>query len=115
MPTDLTVRSVSAAGPARSADRVLAPTSTAETEVLAPVIPNPKLRLDSSLGMVVLEFRGTSGEVANTIPSSRIIEAYRAAALSDTPLPVGVPERIEAAPLPAAPAAPEPTTTSGEG
>ena len=71
----------------------------------APVTPNPRLRLDAPLGMVVIEFRDAVGEVANTIPSPRQMAAYRAAAVSDAPVPVGVPTR--SAPAPAAPAAPE--------
>ncbi|WP_198371339.1 hypothetical protein [Roseomonas rosulenta] len=77
----------------------------------APVTPNPRLRLDGSLGMVVIEFRDQVGDVANTIPSPRQIAAYRAAVVSDAPVPVGVVERptpgvapAEAPELPAAPA-----------
>jgi hypothetical protein len=39
--------------------------------------PNPSLRLDAGLGMVVLEFRDDLGEVTNSIPSQRILQAYR--------------------------------------
>ena len=58
----------------------------------APGTPNPRLRLDGSLGMVVIEFRNAVGEVAHSIPSPRQIAAYRAVVASKTPVPVGVPE-----------------------
>ncbi|HWT09817.1 MAG TPA: hypothetical protein VN329_11685 [Roseomonas sp.] len=105
MPTDLVLRAVSSAEPARPAPRAPAPVATAPAMPVssAPATPNPRLRLDGSLGMVVLEFRGTGGEVANTIPSPRAIAAYRAAAISDAPVPVGVRPMSGAAP------APEPT------
>ncbi|MBR0672963.1 hypothetical protein [Neoroseomonas soli] len=70
----------------------------------APATPNPRLRLDGSLGMVVIEFRDTAGGVANTIPSPRQMEAYRAAVVSNAPVPVGV--RARPAPGPAVEAAP---------
>jgi len=44
--------------------------------------PNPSLRLDAGLGMVVLEFRDDTGTVKNTIPSQRILDSYRAQAPS---------------------------------
>jgi hypothetical protein len=39
--------------------------------------PNPRLRLDPGLGMVVIEFRDDGGEVTNSIPSQRQLDAYR--------------------------------------
>lgn len=45
----------------------------------ASALPNPSLRLDASLGLVVLEFRAADG-TARTIPSERQLEAYRSAA-----------------------------------
>lgn len=41
-------------------------------------LPNPSLRLDAGLGMVVLEFRDDAGAVTDTIPSQRILQAYHA-------------------------------------
>lgn len=35
------------------------------------------MRLDHSLGMVVIEFRGNDGEVTRSFPSQRQIDAYR--------------------------------------
>lgn len=106
MPTDLVLRAVSTAEPGRAAPRA-APQEPAPglPAVATPATPNPRLRLDGSLGMVVLEFRDIGGEVANTIPSPRAIAAYRAAAISDAPVPVGV--------RPIAASAPEPDTAAG--
>lgn len=102
MPTDLVLRAISSAEPARLAPRAMGPAAAATALPVAspPATPNPRLRLDGSLGMVVLEFRGTGGEVANTIPSPRAIAAYRAAAISDAPVPVGVRPMSGAAPTP---------------
>ena len=116
MPSDLVLRAVSSAEPTRTASRATgqAVAAPALPAVTAPVTPNPRLRLDGSLGMVVLEFRGSGGEVANTIPSPREIAAYRAAAISDAPVPIGVQPRgatsPDAAPafVPAPEAAPAP-------
>jgi hypothetical protein len=110
MPNDLVLRAVSSAEPTRAAPRAADQAVTAPIPAaIAPVTPNPRLRLDGSLGMVVLEFRGTGGEVANTIPTPRAIAAYRAAALTDAPVPIGVQPRLagsttapsESAPVPA--------------
>lgn len=39
--------------------------------------PNPALKLDAGLGMIVLEFRNDAGEVTSSIPSQRVLSAYR--------------------------------------
>ena len=39
--------------------------------------PNPTIHIDGELGLVVIEFRDTSGAIASTIPSERQLEAYR--------------------------------------
>lgn len=99
MPTDLTLRAVSAADPVRALARRTTEATDALPDAPAPAIPNPRLRLDGSLGMVVLEFRGMGGEVSSTIPSERAIAAYRNAALTDAPMPIGVqPPRESVAP-----------------
>lgn len=41
--------------------------------------PNPTLRIEPALGLVVLELHGPGGET-RTIPSERELEAYRSAA-----------------------------------
>ena len=102
MPTDLVLRTVSTAEPARATARAADPAMVTEAapSASAPATPNPRLRLDGSLGMVVLEFRGAGGEVAHTIPSPRAIAAYRAAVISNAPVPIGVSPRSESAPPP---------------
>ncbi len=42
-----------------------------------PSLPNPSLRLDSQLGLVVIEFRNDSGMVTESIPTQRQLQAYR--------------------------------------
>lgn len=56
-----------------------APAPAAAPAAPAPTLPNPSLRLDASLGLVVLEFRNADG-TARTIPSERELQAYRSAA-----------------------------------
>lgn len=53
----------------------------------APALPNPALRIEPALGLVVLEFRDNAGEVAETIPTQRELEAYRSAARTSAPEP----------------------------
>lgn len=52
--------------------------------------PNPSLSFDPVTGMVVLEFRNLNGEVQGMVPTARQLAAYRAAALTGTPLPPGM-------------------------
>lgn len=115
MPSDLVLRAVSSAEPTRAASRGTGQAAAAPAlpAVIAPVTPNPRLRLDGSLGMVVLEFRGSAGEVANTIPSPREIAAYRAAAISDAPVPIGVQPRGAADAAPEFVPPPEATPAPG--
>lgn len=51
--------------------------------------PNPALRLDPELGLVVLEFRDRQGEVAASLPTPRELDAYRRAVRAGAPKPVG--------------------------
>jgi|GEM_PF-3535015 len=114
MTPDLALRSLPTVEPVRAAPRAagMERPDGAMPPPAAPATPNPRLRLDSSLGMVVIEFRDTVGDVSNTIPTERAIAAYRAAAVSDTPMPIGVRPppgaQAEAAP-------PPPPVTSGAG
>ncbi len=107
MTPDLALRPVQATEPPRALQRAAGPDrdAGAAPPPAAPATPNPRLRLDGSLGMVVIEFRDSVGDVANTIPSPRQIAAYRAAAISDAPVPVGIAERPATSTT--APAAPE--------
>lgn len=93
MAADLSLPSITAAGPAerRTAPSVrpvhaIAPEPTA----VSPIVPNPRLRLDATLGLVVLEFRGAVGSLDRSIPSPQELAAYRAAALTGAPLPPGL-------------------------
>lgn len=107
MNADLALSIRPVAEPARAArGLVAAAASDAAVPAVAPVTPNPRLRLDAPLGMVVIEFRDAGGDVANTIPTPRQIAAYRAAVVSDAPVPVGIRDRQT--PAPAAEPAPEP-------
>jgi hypothetical protein len=40
-------------------------------------ITNPSYRLDSALGLVVIEFRNDAGAVTDSIPSERQLQAYQ--------------------------------------
>lgn len=53
----------------------------------APPMPNPRLRLDPQLGMVVMEFRSGPGVPERSIPSAQELAAYRTAALTGAPRP----------------------------
>ena len=50
--------------------------------VASPPLPNPQLRIDPALSLVVIEFRDNGGEVALSIPSPKELQAYR-----DSPRP----------------------------
>jgi len=43
------------------------------------LLPNPTLRLDPVLGLVVIEFHNSAGELTHTIPGQRQLDAYRMA------------------------------------
>jgi hypothetical protein len=43
----------------------------------APMLPNPRLRIDAALNIVVLEFRDDGGKISRTLPSAQEIKAYR--------------------------------------
>ncbi|NGM21316.1 hypothetical protein G3576_14935 [Roseomonas stagni] len=51
-----------------------APAAPAES---APAMPNPRLRIDPALSLVVIEFRDSVGEVSLSIPTPKELEAYR--------------------------------------
>jgi len=50
----------------------------------AQLFVNPTLKFDSTLGLLVIEFKDSSGNVSTSIPSQRQLEAYR---LHQQPLP----------------------------
>jgi hypothetical protein len=64
--------------------------STAPSRTVTPVTPpgaqeakpvqlfvNPSYRFDPTVGLVVIEFHNESGDLSNSIPSQRQLEAYR--------------------------------------
>jgi hypothetical protein len=74
--------------PLGSGADVVGSTSVAESPEIGP--PNPRLRLDRDLGMVVIEFRDAAGRLAASLPTTREIEAYRASVLFGADLPSDV-------------------------
>ena len=52
-------------------------TDAAPASPAAPMLPNPRLRIDAALNIVVLEFRDDAGEISRSIPSAQEIKAYR--------------------------------------
>jgi hypothetical protein len=79
MPNDLTIKPIQAkrttddSPKSREPDlRDAAPTANS----IQPYV-NPTLRLDAAAGLVVIEFRDTSGKLTSSIPSERQIAAYR--------------------------------------
>jgi hypothetical protein len=64
-----------------------APRVQPQPEPAAPRLlpPNPSLRFDGTLSMLVLEFRDAKGEIARSIPTERELEAYRLASLRGQP------------------------------
>ncbi|WP_137181378.1 hypothetical protein [Roseomonas sp. AR75] len=61
------------------------PTQPPDVAPATPPTPNPSVRIDSALNLVVLEFRDSQGEV-HTIPTARELDAYRTAPAEATPV-----------------------------
>jgi hypothetical protein len=81
MPSDITVQPVAAVRSASDlSDEVqasaIAPAPPQPVATPLPT-PNPILRLDPELGMVVIEFHDTSGAVTTSIPSQYQLAAYQ--------------------------------------
>lgn len=57
------------------------PEAPPEAAALPPIMPNPSLRFEPTLGMVVFEVRDAAGEVTRSVPTERELSAYRKAAL----------------------------------
>jgi hypothetical protein len=83
------VQLAAAVAPSDGARPTAAAAATTETgaKSAAALAPNPALRMDPELGLVVLEFRDSRGEVAESVPTSRELEAYRRAARTGAPWP----------------------------
>lgn len=78
----------SAAQPAPPPDAAVAPPAGAPPAgAAARNGPNPSLRVEPSLGIVVFEVRDTAGEVVRSVPTERELRDYRAAALRGAPEP----------------------------
>jgi hypothetical protein len=80
MPNDLAVRPASAAAPVVEASGSRDPAPDPLPPQPPPgdtARPNPSLRLDGALGMVIIEFHAESGAVTTSIPTERQLEAYR--------------------------------------
>lgn len=78
MPDDLTVGRVGGLGP-RPEVMIPAP-HPAEPAAAAPSTtghPNPTVRLDPALGMVVVAFHNEHGAVTTSMPTQQQLEAYR--------------------------------------
>jgi hypothetical protein len=96
MPTDLTISS--AGTPVATPDRIRslqpAPATTFEPKASGPPPPSPTLRYDASLGILVIEFHNDAGQVSNSIPTQRQLDAYRARADSGPqPAPIEQPAK----------------------
>ena len=80
MPSDLSISPLPVQPPigrAEPATRQSGPAGTQAAGGIASHAPNPSLRLDSTLGMVVIEFRDDAGAVTRSIPTERQLNAYR--------------------------------------
>ncbi len=82
MPSDLSIRAAAAVtgaseNPAESRATLFNPPTHGPPTRAATPMPNPQLRLDAALGLVVIEFRDDSGAITTSIPSQRQLEAYR--------------------------------------
>lgn len=79
MPGDLTIGfSVPAiGGPAAPAFRAAAAPAPAAALASEPGSPNPALRLDPAVGLVVLQFQDGVDGATTTIPSQQQLDAYR--------------------------------------
>ena len=75
--------------------------------------PNPSLRLDPALGIIVMEFRNKSGGVESTLPTQRELDAYRSAASRGHPDSAGTTEPGAPRHAPVAPTAGQAHLTLG--
>jgi len=82
MPNEISIGSVAAAsGASENAmepdTRPPTPPSRGPPTATAAPLPNPQLRLDPALGLVVIEFRDANGIITTSIPTQRQLHAYR--------------------------------------
>ncbi|MGG5817556.1 hypothetical protein [Falsiroseomonas sp. HW251] len=60
----------------RPVAQTAAPAAEAPPKEVAPPVPNPRLRLDPLLNIVVVEFRDSEGGL-HSLPTAREMQAYR--------------------------------------
>lgn len=77
MPNDLVIRPTPPVAPIAATSEMRDSTPEVTPAAADTARPNPSLRLDGALGMVIIEFRSESGAVAASIPTERQLEAYR--------------------------------------
>ncbi len=109
MPNDIIIQSIA---PVRQANDTIGEANTAVVQpsplpqaAASPVpIRNPTLRFDSTLGLVVIEFRNDAGAVTTSVPSQQQLDAYQRwdMARLGPPLPG---TSVPATPAPVAPVA----------
>ncbi len=116
MPSDLSVPPVGSASTAADVSRERVPVAPEPAAPPGPAtaFPNPTLRLDPGLAMVVIEFRDDSGAVRSTIPTREQLDAYRSWERSQVGIPPpGAPSGATAAAPDAATDAPRPIVAAG--
>jgi len=82
MPTDLSVQAVgpvvgASENPAQPKPETFNPSAQVASQPVPVLIANPVLRFDAALGLVVIEYRNSAGDVTTSIPTLRQLEAYR--------------------------------------
>jgi hypothetical protein len=100
-PIAVTRKSKDAVGEGRKV--VAQPAAPPEHVAARSPIPNPTLRLDPALGLVVIEFRNHTGAITTSIPSQRQLQAYQKWDMtgSGSTFAVAPPRARRAAPEPA--------------
>lgn len=72
LPTGLPAQPLSSPSEAATAPRPTTP----------PIGPNPRLRLDPALGVVVMEFLDSAGKLSRSTPTEAQLRAYRQAQIA---------------------------------
>jgi hypothetical protein len=87
MPNDLTISAVGTpiALPNRVHSYQPAPAANLEPKVAGPPAPSPTLRYDAAVGILVIDFHNDAGQVTNSIPTQRQLDAYRSRVESGGP------------------------------
>ena len=97
MPNDLTIRPIATAAPEPESGAAVSRAQAApELLVSADTLPNPTLRLDPTLGLVVIEFHNSAGGLTQSIPGQRQLDAYRTARQLNTEAATDLPVHLSA-------------------